>query len=227
MAGVGAGADKVAEGCRRSPRSFAADAVRRTGSRLTDLSCPGATVTEVLAQAARVPAGASVVLVQVGGNDVGFSRLAFSCLVPGQDTCVPEVIAAQETLPSLAAGLSAIVTEVRSQAPKARIALSGYPTLLSSVASCSASAFGSLLDADEISAIIELQIQLDATIAQAARSSGTTFIDWPRAVDRHSVCDRNSWIITPLTGPAADSLHPTAKAYSAMGRQVAAFIRGG
>lgn len=227
IAGIGAGSYTVTDGCRRSSRSYAADAARRTKSRLTDLSCPGATVPDVRTQATRVPANAAAVVVQVGGNDLGFSRLAMSCLVPGQSTCVQDVTEAQTQLPALAAGLAEIIAEVRTRAPGARIALAGYPALLSSVAACSASPLGFLLDADEVSAVIDLQAQLDATIATTARAQGATFIDWPRAVDRHSACSPDSWIVTPLSGPVEDSLHPTAKANASMGRQVAAFIRGG
>ena len=227
IAGIGAGSYTVTDFCRRSSRSYAADAARRTASRITDLSCPGATVPDVRAQASRVPANATVVIIQVGGNDIGFSRLAMSCFAGGQSTCLQAVEEAQAALPALAVGLTEIIAEVRTRAPGSRIALAGYPALVSSVAACSASWLGFLLDADEISAVIDLQAQLDATIATTARAQGATFIDWPRAVDRHSVCSPDSWIVTPLSGPVEDSLHPTAKANAAMGRQAAAFIRGG
>lgn len=224
MAGIGAGTYVETDGCRRSSRSYAADAARRTRSSFTDLSCPGATVPEVLAQARDVPVAASIVLVQVGGNDVGFGSLAFSCLVPGGTNCLADVAAATAQLPALSDGLGEIAAEIRTRAPRARIAFVGYPGLLSSVRQCASSSLGGLIDAKEAAAIIDLQDALDATIDTAAQTTGASYLDWPRSVHSHSLCSSDPWFVT--FQPPQDALHPTSRAYSAMGRPVAALIRG-
>ena len=225
MAGIGAGSYTVTNDCRRSSRSYAADATRRAKATLTDLSCPGARVPQVLVQASNVPATASTVLVQVGGNDVGFSSLALSCLAPGGSTCLQDVEAAIAGLPALSQGLASIAAEVRARAPQARLVFAGYPALLSTPRQCAKSAVANFIDATETAAIIGLQNNLDATIAAAAAAAGADFVDWPRSVNQHSLCSPTPWYVTPLSGPIQDSLHPIAKAYAAMGRPVSDLLR--
>lgn len=225
MAGVGAGSYADVDGCRQSARSYAADAARRTARTLADESCPGAQVPQVLDQATRIPADASWVLIQVGGNDIGFSSLAVSCLLPGSTSCAGAVAQAEQSLPALSAGLAAIAREARSRAPKARLVFAGYPSLLAAPDRCASGLVGSLLDPAEIAAINGLQSSLNATIRTAARASGSRYMDWPAVVSEHSLCSASPWFVTPFTGPAQDSLHPTARAYSAMGRQVASLVR--
>jgi len=225
MAGVGAGDYTVTDGCRRSALSYAADATRRTARTLVDESCPGARVPQVLEQAGRIPAGASTVLVQVGGNDAGFSAIAFACLAPFGTDCLERVAESRAGLPAIGEGLRAIVAKAKSRSPAARIVLAGYPRLLSGARACMRSAIGDFLDEAQIRAILALQTELDLTIAAAARASGATYLDWPRVVDQHSLCSSSPWFVTPLTGDAQDSLHPTAQAYAAMGRSVAGLLR--
>ncbi|MFM8773406.1 MAG: GDSL-type esterase/lipase family protein [Actinomycetota bacterium] len=225
MAGVGAGDYTVTDDCRRSARSYAADATRRTARPLTDESCPGARIPQVLQQASLVPTDAGTVLVQVGGNDVGFSSIAIACLVPQGGSCLDRIAESRAALPAIGVGLQDIARAARTRAPRATIVFAGYPSLLSGSRACASSAIGSLLDIAEIRAIIELQRQLDATIAAAARAAGARYIDWPRSVDQHSLCSPSPWFVTPLSGDPQDSLHPTAKAYAVMGRSVADLLR--
>jgi lysophospholipase L1-like esterase len=225
MAGIGAGAYAVQDSCRRSARSFAADASRRSQAVLTDESCPGAKVPQVLAQIARIPRESRTVLVQVGGNDLGFSDLALSCLMRFGSPCLPAVARARDQLPALVSGLDAVARAVRDQAPQARLVMVGYPRLLGRPSTCANFLVGRLLSKEEISAINLLQSRLDATIRSAAAKAGAEYVDWPRVVDRHSLCSADRWFITPLSGAAEDSLHPTATAYAAMGRQVAGILR--
>ena len=225
MAGVGAGDYSVIDGCRRSALSYAADATRRMARTLTDESCPGARIPEVLEQAARVRPDSATVLVQVGGNDAGFSSIAFACLAPFRTDCLDRVAESRAGLPAIGQGLRQIVDTASTQAPGARVVLAGYPRLLSGAGACMRSALGGFLDEAEIRAILALQSELDATIAAAARGTDASYVDWPRVVDRHSLCSATPWFVTPLSGDAQDSLHPTAQAYAAMGRSVAGLLR--
>jgi len=223
MAGVGAGDYTVTDGCRRSALSYAADAARRTTSTLVDESCPGARIPQVLEQARQVPATAGTVLVQVGGNDAGFSSIAFACLLPFGTNCLDQIAESRTALASIKLGLQEIGAAVRVRSPSARVVFAGYPRLLDNPRTCASSPLGSLLDAAEIRAINALQAQLDLTIKAAARSSGAAYVDWPRAVDRHSLCSPDPWFVT--LEPREDALHPTAQAYAAMGRSIAPLLR--
>lgn len=225
MAGVGAGDYTVSDNCRRSSASYAAEATRRTSSILIDESCPGARIPQVLEQARRVPASADTVLVQVGGNDVGFSSIAVACLLPMGTGCLDRVAESRGVLTAIGEGLREIVATAKARAPAARIVLAGYPRLLSGARACVNSAIGTALEEPEIRAILTLQSELDATISAAARASGATYLDWPSSIDRHSLCSASPWFVTPLTGDPQDSLHPTAKAYAVMGRSIAPLVR--
>lgn len=225
MAGIGAGDYVDDAGCRRSGRSYAADASRRTGEALSDGSCPGARIPQVLEQVSTVPKDATSVLVQVGGNDIGFGSLAAACLLPFAPSCLPQIAQAQARLPEVSRGLADIAGAIDARAPQAEIVLAGYPRLLSGPRQCANTLVGNLLDAREITAINALQGRLDATIRDAARAAGARYVDWPRSVDRHSLCSSDPWFVTVGTGNLGDALHPTAPAYSAMGREVSRLLR--
>ncbi|MEY3733955.1 MAG: hypothetical protein RL347_1314 [Actinomycetota bacterium] len=225
MAGIGAGEYAIDDGCRRSARSYAADAARRTAGELVDESCPGARVPQALAQVAAIPTDAGSVLVQVGGNDIGFADLALACLLPFNTTCLSDVAAARKRLPVLTEQLAAVATEARARAPEAEVVMAGYPRLLASPRECSGSLVARFLTSREISAINALQARLDSTIRAAATKAGVRYVDWPRSVDRHSLCSADPWFVTPLNGSAEDSLHPTVEAYAAMGREVTKLLR--
>lgn len=225
MAGIGAGDYVDDDGCRRSVRSYAADASRRIGEALADASCPGARIPQVLEQVTDIPVDATSVLVQVGGNDIGFGALAAACLVPFAPSCLPQIAQAQARLPEVAGGLLDVADAVRAQAPQAQVVLAGYPRLLASPRQCSRTLVGSLLEPGEITAINALQARLDATIRDAARTAGARYVDWPRSVDQHSLCSLDPWFVTVGTGNLGDALHPTAPAYSAMGREISRLLR--
>ena len=225
MAGIGAGDYLDEDGCRRSDRSYAADASRRTGDGLVDASCPGARIPQVLEQSATIPVDRAWVLVQVGGNDIGFGEIAAACLVPWSSNCLSRIAEADARLPQVSQGLADIAASARERAPQARIIMAGYPRLLASPRQCSSTLVGSLLEPREITAINALQARLDATIRDAASDADARFVDWPRSVDQHSLCSSRPWFVTVGTGDLGDALHPTREAYAAMGRDISKVLR--
>ena len=162
---------------------------------------------------------------QVGGNDIGFADLALACLLPFSTTCLSDVAAARKRLPALTEQLAAVASEARGRAPEAEVVMAGYPRLLSSPRECSGTLVARFLTYREISAINALQARLDSAIRAAALEAGVSYVDWPRSVDRHSLCSPDPWFVTPLSGAAEDSLHPTAEAYAAMGREITKRLR--
>lgn len=225
MAGIGAGAYLDEDGCRRSELSYAADASRRTGEGLVDASCPGARIPQVLEQSTTIPVDATWVLVQVGGNDIGFGEIAAACLTPWSTRCLSQISEADARLAQVSAGLADVAASVRERAPRARLIMAGYPRLLASPRQCSTTLVGRLLEPRDITAINSLQARLDATIRTAAAANGARYVDWPRSVDRRSLCSADPWFVTPLSGAVEDSLHPTAPAYAAMGREISRILR--
>jgi lysophospholipase L1-like esterase len=210
LAGVGAGSYYVADSCRRSTRSATAEWARATSRPLVDLTCPGATAPQARVQLQSLPRNARVVVVSAGGNDIGFANLAGSCLLAGADTCRRAIAEARLRLPRLHDDMRSLVRSVRLTAPSARVVVLGYPRLLGSVRTCR-----TFLDADRVRRLDSLQRQLDRTLADAATITGARFLDWPRVVDRHSLCSASPWYALPGSR-IDDLLHPTQPAHAAL-----------
>ena len=213
MAGIGAGRYSVNDGCRRSDRSFANRFARKRGSTLIDLSCPGGTLSQVAQSISHIPRNSEVVLIQVGGNDIGFVNLAGSCLIASHATCQSAVRTARAQLPGFVTRLRAQIQRIRSAAPDADIVVLGYPRLIHSPLQCA-----HLLPQDRTQLMTAVQRDLDRALWRGTPSTAD-FIDWPRSVDQRSLCAQHPWYALP--GERIDDfLHPTARATSAMTRHL-------
>lgn len=215
LAGVGAGDYRTIDGCRRSVNSPAAKLAERTSAALVDLTCPGNTIPQALRTSSRIPATADLTLIQAGGNDIGFAVLAGACLLAGASTCQSAVDAAHRELPQVRRGTIDLVRQARLKAPASQVIVLGYPRLLAKPATCSA-----LLDRTRVRDINRLQRTLDRVIKSATRTAGATFVDWPRSVDRASLCSSDPWYALP--GDRIDDLlHPDSRATTALSRSLA------
>lgn len=213
MAGIGAGRYSVSDGCRRSDRSFANRFARKRGATLIDLSCPGGTLSQVAQSIDQIPRNSGVVLIQVGGNDIGFVNLAGSCLIASHATCQSAIRAARAQLPGFVTRLRAQIKRIRSAAPDADIVVLGYPRLIHSPLQCA-----HLLTGDRTQLMTAIQRDLDRALWRGTPSTAE-FIDWPRSVDQRSLCAQDPWYALP--GEQIDDLlHPTARATSAMARHL-------
>lgn len=229
IAGIGAGSYVESGGCRRSTASYASQLARTTGSAFTDLSCPGATTSVVQAQAAAIPSTSTTVLVQAGGNDIGFGDVAGACTIGGANSCSAALKAASQALASLSPQVHAVLAQAHSRAPDADIVLVGYPSLVQGVVPCSGSLVGMLLGPDRLTKVAQLQHRLDRTLKTALRDwkranavAHARFVDWPQQVNAHSLCSAEPWYVVPGSGDLADLLHPTLAAHTAQAASLAA-----
>ncbi|MFM9135757.1 MAG: SGNH/GDSL hydrolase family protein [bacterium] len=216
MAGIGAGDYWERDGCRRSVNSPAALWASDVAGALTDLSCPGAKVADVAQRLPLVPSGADIVLVQVGGNDVGFGTIAGACIIGGTSSCVAAAQRAIAQARRLPTSLAALLSRTQGEAPGARVIALGYPSLVGMPAQCASSPAGSVISAESVLALRRVQRSLDAAVRAAARSAGTAYLDWPLDVNAHSLCSPDPWYVLPGTGRLDDLLHPTVEATRSM-----------
>jgi len=216
MAGIGAGDYWERDGCRRSTNSYAALWTGQFGGDLTDLSCPGAQVADVAKRLPLVPADADVLLVQVGGNDVGFGSIAGACVIGGTSSCVAAADRARAQARSLPARLTPLLRAAQAEAPGARTLALGYPTLVGAPPACAASTVGAVVSPESVDALRRLQRSLDSAIRLAASAARVGYLDWPVVVNRHSLCSDDPWYVVPGTGRLDDLLHPTVDATEAM-----------
>jgi lysophospholipase L1-like esterase len=206
--GVGAGSYYSSSGsCDRSPNAYPALwAAAHSPASFTFVACSGAKTTDVInSQLSSVTSSATLVSLTIGGNDAGFSSIMETCILESTSSCESAISKAEQyvstTLPGL---LNSVLSDIRAQAPSARIVLVGYPDFYDlNVSICIGLSRG---DHQAIDNGINL---LDGVLATAAASNGDVFAD-PRAqFSGHELCDGAGWL-NSLTIPIGSSYHPTA-----------------
>lgn len=104
----------------------------------TYAACSGATTAGITGrergndpQISGITPMTSLVTLQVGGNDLGFTSVLTTCVLQsrGSSACRAQEPDIRERLTTLKADLRAAVTKIRTAAPRARVLLLGYPHL--------------------------------------------------------------------------------------------------
>ncbi|QGV66650.1 SGNH/GDSL hydrolase family protein [Clavibacter nebraskensis] len=236
--------------CGRTVASSVRVAAAAVGAELVDAACDGATTADLAAPRERggetVPAqlasladGADVVLVRLGGNDLGFPALVGGCLArdpegpvaAGPTTCVDALAPAGGTDAvraridgEVATRLGEAFGRIRAAAPHARIVALGYLTVLGDPdalpaegclrATATSTVNGQVLLADRDAAwLAGIQRELDDAIARAAADAGARFVDQETPTATHGACagDAGDAYVAGLGGSAGDvPLHPNA-----------------
>jgi len=236
--------------CGRTVAASIRVAAAAVGADLVDAACDGATTADLLAPRERggqtLPAqidaldgGADVVLVRIGGNDLGFPALVGGCLArdadgpvaAGPTTCVDALAPAGGTDAvraridgEVSARLADAFGRIRAAAPDARIVALGYLTVLGDpdalpaegclAATATSSVNGQVLLTDRDAPwLAGIQDELDAAIAREAERAGIRFVDQATPTAAHGSCvgDDGDPYVAGLGGSAGDvPLHPNA-----------------
>ena len=138
----GNGAGAYVDACSRTPLSAGRRYAAQVGASVVDVSCSGAVTADLLtgrgegrpAQADAVDADADVVVLTMGGNDVGFGSLVVQCFLlrsgTAQGGCADVVQRAEDRLPAVRADLTRGLTAIRERMrPDAVLVLRSYPFL--------------------------------------------------------------------------------------------------
>ena len=139
---AGNGAGGYLDACFRTPYSAGRRYAAQVRAAVVDVACSGAVVADLTrargqnrpAQVDAVDRTADVVVLTIGGNDVGFGSLVFQCFLFQTGTadggCADGISRAEAHLPRLRTDLTAALTEVRSRMrPDAVLVLRSYPLL--------------------------------------------------------------------------------------------------
>ena len=139
---AGNGAGGYLDACLRTPQSAGRRYAAQVRATVVDVSCSGAVVADLTrprgqsrpAQVEAVDRSADVVVLTMGGNDVGFGSIVLQCFFFGTGTaeggCAEGVTRANRLLPQVRADLTAALTQVRSRMrPDAVLVLRSYPLL--------------------------------------------------------------------------------------------------
>ncbi len=193
------------------------------GLSLVDVSCSGATTKGILeggalmlpAQINAVTAETELVTVTIGGNDIGYigNLMAMGCrrnppwYMPRSGCKVRSTEQMEQALPRLHEQMLAIIDAVRSRAPKARIVLLNYQTVLPDQGSCERLG----LSDSQVSEMRAIAAKLATVTAAAASERGAVLMDAAALTRGHDVCAADSWMngMHPARGLLGAPLHPT------------------
>jgi LPXTG-motif cell wall-anchored protein len=208
--GVGAGTEST--DCRRTDGAYAPlwAAIDPDAVELTFAACSGATSQDVLTkQLDGLNGDTDLVSVTAGANDLALTDTLRLCVDPRQQAACA---AALETIRTrltteLPRDVGTLLAAVKQKAPKAKVAVVGYPIPFEGVTACPALPISKELR-DTGSATFTA---LNGVLAAAARLTGATFVDAAGAFAGHGLCGDTPWLVGQEGFGNATILHPTAR----------------
>jgi lysophospholipase L1-like esterase len=219
-------------GCLRSDHDYPS-LVRASlhPAAFTDVSCGGATTADMTApqpvagganppQLGAVTGRTSLVTLGIGGNDIGFAEIITSCAT--RSSTQPLGAACRDfyhqggrdqlaqRIAQAAPKVAAVLREIDRRAPRAKVLVVGYPTILpDSGPGC----FPLVpFSAGDVAYLRATEKSLNAMLAAQAGRAGAVFVDTYRPSIGHDICQLpgTKWVegLVP-TSPAAP-VHPNA-----------------
>ncbi|TVT25812.1 SGNH/GDSL hydrolase family protein, partial [Amycolatopsis rhizosphaerae] len=199
-------------GCARSdnnyPRLIAA---RLNPAEFVDVSCSGASTVDLThpqatkdgenpPQLDAVTSDTTLVTLGIGGNDIGFIKLAGECATtdPKVSPCQDKMDAGgydelAARISATAVKIAAVLTEIHARAPRARVIVVGYPTALPSGDGCWP--FLPLGKAD-VAYLRESEEKLNRMLAVQAKAHQAGYADTASPSKGHDMCakTRVKWV---------------------------------
>jgi lysophospholipase L1-like esterase len=233
-------------GCLRSTRSYpvlVARALRATRD-LIDMACTGAgwkamTTTEHTStkdnppQLAALTPGTRLVLLTLGGDDLGFMNTLKLCMKlswtkPWGRPCQQHLTAGgTDQLAALITAegprITTALTQIHAQAPNAKVVLVGYPDMFPQRGSCWPVV---PITAGDIAYLRGIELELNATLRASARATGATFIDaYTPSVGRDFCADGDTRYVEGLVpGSLTAPFHLNARGHSAVASLILAAL---
>jgi GDSL-like Lipase/Acylhydrolase family len=213
-------------GCLRSSNNYARLAAPSLGLALTDVTCSGATTVHMTQQQNVEPgpnppqfnglnAGTTVVSLTIGGNDIGFSEVAQSCITinPFSHPCIDKYKAGgkdqlAERIAATAPKVAAVLQGIHSISPLAKIYVLNYPAIFPETG------FGCWpqmpIGFQDVPYLRSTEKGLNAMLATQAAANGATLVNWYNASIGHDACksSSNRWVEPLIPGELAAPIHP-------------------
>ncbi|MGN6664161.1 MAG: SGNH/GDSL hydrolase family protein [Solirubrobacterales bacterium] len=227
--------------CLRSLRNYPHVIAGAIGAQLQDVTCGGAETSHffeaqypgVEPQLDALSSGTQLVTMTIGGNDSNvFIETVLACGAAGLSTlgqgspCKDrygssfEETIENKTYPSLVRALSA----VRARAPRARVAILGYPWIMPASGGC----FDKMPVAEgDVPYVHGIQATLNDAVRRAAAATGATYVNFNRVSTGHDACQPIGvrWIEPVLQGTNPVIVHPNALGESEMAAQTMRVLR--
>ncbi len=213
-------------GCLKSDHNYPHLAAPSIGP-LTDPSCSGAKTNDMEnpqsieidgpnpPQFNSLASTTEVVSLTIGGNDIGFSEIAQSCITlnpfssPCKDKYDPggkDQIAAR--IAATAPKVAAVLQGIHTRSPKARVFVLNYPAIFPETGNgCWPQMPISFSDAPYLRA---KEQELNAMLANQASVNGAKLVSWYQASIGHDACKSSSvrWVEPLVPNNPAAPIHP-------------------
>jgi lysophospholipase L1-like esterase len=230
-------------GCLKSDHNYPHLAAPSIGP-LRDPSCSGAKTDDMTnpqsieldgpnpPQFNSLEASTEVVSLTIGGNDIGFSEIAQSCITPNpfSSPCKDKYDAGgndqiAERIAATAPKVAAVLQGIHSGSPGARVYVVNYPAIFPETGhGCWPQMPVSYTDAPYLRA---KEQQLDAMIATQAAANGATLVDWYQASIGHDAC-KNAlvrWVEPLVPNNPAAPIHPNQRGMQGAANLLAAAVK--
>jgi lysophospholipase L1-like esterase len=231
-------------GCLRSTKAYPVLVAAALGASLVDVACSSAGVKDMTVaqptnlgtnppQLAALARNDSLVVLTLGGDDLGFSHVLDKCMElsftdPWGSPCqayytkggTDQLAAAVKAeAPRMAAVLAAIA----ARAPQARIAVVGYPDMFPLSGGCWPVV--PITDGD-VAYLRGIELQLNAMLAADAKAANATFVDAFDPTIGHDVCqpEKIRDVEGLLPGSLALPFHPNLRGQAAMATVIEATL---
>jgi lysophospholipase L1-like esterase len=213
-------------GCLRSDHNYSHLAAPGIGLTLRDPSCSGATTVD-MTQPQNVEFGpnppqfdsldgsTTVVSLTIGGNDIGFSEVAQSCITvnPFSHPCLDKYDAGgkdqlAERIAATAPKVAAVLQGIHSHSPSAKIYLVNYPAIFPETG------FGCWpqmpIGFSDVPYLRSTEQKLNAMLATQAAANGATLVNWYQASIGHDACKTvlTRWVEPLVPNTLSAPIHP-------------------
>lgn len=213
-------------GCLKSDHNYAHLSAPSLGLTLRDPSCSGAKTNHMTEQQ-NVELGSNppqfnsldgetkVVSLTIGGNDIGFSEVAESCITlnPFATPCKDKYDAGghdqlAERIEQTAPKVAAVLQGIHARSPSARVFVVNYPAIFPETGiGCwpqEPIGFG------DVPYLRSTEQRLNAMLATQAAANGATVVDWYKASIGHDSCKSlsNRWVEPLVPNELAAPIHP-------------------
>ncbi len=214
-------------GCLKSDHNYAHVAAPGIGLTLRDASCSGAKTNDMTSPQSVSPDGpnppqlnsldgsTTVVSLTIGGNDIGFSEVAESCITynPFSHPCLDKYNPGgndqlKARIEATAPKVAAVLQGIHSRSPAAKIYVVNYPAIFPETGSgCWPQMPIGFQDAPYLRATEQ---RLNSMLASQAAANGATLVNWYGASIGHDACKGTStrWVEPLVPGTLAAPIHP-------------------
>lgn len=214
-------------GCLKSSNNYAHLAAPGIGLTLRDATCSGAETEDMTnpqnvepdgpnpPQFDSLDASTTVVSLTIGGNDIGFSEVAESCITanPFSHPCLDKYNAGgvdqlKARIEATAPKVAAVLQGIHARSPTAKIYVTNYPAIFPETG------YGCWpqmpIGFQDVPYLRSTQKRLNDMVATQAAANGATLVNWYGASIGHDACKGTStrWVEPLVPTTLAAPIHP-------------------